>query len=160
MKINIVTIIILITGLLPLASHSQAKSYTFKQLDSLQTIERRKVIVFIHTDWCRYCQAMKKTTFKAKEVVKMLDEHYWFIQLNAEEKRTIQFNGQVYNFKPTGNNIGIHGLAEQLGSKDGKVSFPTVCIISPDYNVLIRYDQFISAPNFLKLIKEINEVSR
>lgn len=160
MKINILTIIFLIAGLLPLASHSQAKSYTFEQLDSLQKIEKRNVIVFIHTDWCRYCQAMKTTTFKAKEVVKMLDEHYWFIELDAEEKRTIHFNGQAYRFKPTGNNIGIHGLAEELGSIDGKVSFPTICFLRPDYNVIIRYDQFISAPDFLKLIKEINRVSR
>jgi len=160
MKINIITIIILITGLLPLASRSQAKSYTFEQLDSLQTIDKRNVIVFIHTDWCRYCQAMKKTTFKAKEVVKMLDGHYWFIELNAEEKKTIHFNGQAYSFKPTGNNIGIHALAEHLGSKDGKVSFPTICFLSPDYNVPIKYDQFISAPNFLKLTKAINRISR
>ena len=160
MKVYIITIIILITGLLPHASHSQAKSYTFEQLDSLQSIDRRNVIVFIHTDWCRYCQAMKKTTFTSPEVVKMLNEHYWFIALNAEEKRTIHFNGQAYYFKPTGNNIGIHGLAEHLGSIDGKVSFPTTCFLSPDYNVLIRYDQFITASNFLKLTKEINRIRR
>lgn len=160
MKINISKYFILILGLLPLASHSQVKSYNFEQLDSLQKVDKRNVIVFIHTDWCKYCQAMKKTTFKAKEVVKILNENYWFIELNAEEKRTIRFNGHSYSFKPTGNNIGIHELAEKLGSKDGRIAYPTICFLSPDYEVPIKYDQFISATNFLELIRIMNRESR
>lgn len=97
---------------------------------------------------------MKKTTFKNKEVIKTLNESFWFIELNAEEKRTIRFNGQSYSFKPTGNNIGIHELGERLGSIEDRISFPTICFLNPDRNILFKYDQFISASNLVKLIEE------
>jgi hypothetical protein len=53
-------LVILILGsiiLLPNISFSQIKSYPFEQIDSLQKIEKRNVIVFIHTDWCKSIDA-------------------------------------------------------------------------------------------------------
>jgi thioredoxin-related protein len=38
---------------------SQLQSISFEEIDSLQRIEKRKTIVFIQTDWCQFCHAMK-----------------------------------------------------------------------------------------------------
>ena len=148
----------LVLGLLPLATHSQAKSFGFEQLDSLQRVEKRIAVAFIHTDWCGYCQAMKQTTFKAMEVVKMLDGHYWFIQLNAEEKNTIQFNGKTYGFKPTGNHIGTHGLAAEFALLEGRISYPMICFLDPNNEVILRYGRFISGGDLLKLLEEMKRI--
>src|SRR5690606_14573595 len=124
----------------------------------LQKVDKRIAIAFIHADWCGYCQAMKQTTFKAKEVIKMLDVHYWFIQLNAEEKSRIRFKGNTYGFKPTGNNIGTHGLAAEFASLDGRISYPMICFLDPNHKVILRYGQFISGDDLLKLLEEMKRI--
>ncbi|MEJ7675553.1 MAG: thioredoxin family protein [Chitinophagaceae bacterium] len=117
---------ILIFGsiLLPALSFSQIKQYQFEQIDSLQKTEKKIVVVFIHTNWCKYCEAMKHTTFKNKELINTLNKNFYFINLDAEEKRSIAFNNNTFHYKPTGNQTGINELAEQLGDINGKVSFP------------------------------------
>lgn len=140
---------------LPLKASAQLQSYSFAQLDSLRNSEKKCVVVFIQTDWCRYCQAMKNTTFKDKKVIEMLNENFWFADLNAEEKGSIIFNGYKFNYKPTGNNTGIHELAEQLGTVDGKVSYPTLCILNNDFEVIFKYDKFLSSTDLLEVLHKV-----
>lgn len=141
----------------PLFGFSQLQSYTFPQLDSLQKTEQRNIVVFIHTDWCRYCQSMKYTTFKDSRVVSLLNEKCWFADLNAEEKADIIFNGWTFRYKPTGNATGIHELAEQLGTISGKITYPVLCILNPDYEIIFQYDQFLSAADLTQLLIQLSD---
>ncbi|NJS16529.1 MAG: DUF255 domain-containing protein, partial [Nostocaceae cyanobacterium CSU_2_110] len=104
------------------SSFAQIKTIQFEQLDSLQNVEKRTVVVFIHTDWCKYCQAMKNTTFKNDSIINTLNNQFYFIDLNAEEERNINFNHYSFKYKPTGANTGINELAEQLATVDNKVA--------------------------------------
>lgn len=139
---------ILILGsiiLLPNISFSQIKTSTFEQLDSLQKIEQRNVLIFIHTDWCKYCQAMKNMTFKNDGIIKELNKAFYFIDLNAEEKQSIVFNGNTFKYKPTGTNTGIHELAKQLVAVDNKVAYPTLCFLNTNNEIIFQYNQFINS---------------
>ena len=51
---------------------AQLNKVQFEQIDSLQTVEKRNIVVFIHTDWCKYCKVMRDKTFKNENVVKTL----------------------------------------------------------------------------------------
>lgn len=152
MKNFVQKIMLTIVLFLPLLAFSQLKTYSFTQLDSLQKNEVKNIVVFIHTDWCRYCQSMKFTTFKEKNVIQILNEKFWFADLNAEEKQDIHFNGYIFKYKPTGNNTGIHELAEQLGTVNKKISYPTLCILNANYEIIFQYDQFLSSFDLLNLL--------
>lgn len=134
---------------------AQASAYEFEQIDSLQKLEKRNIVVFIHTDWCKYCQNMLNTSFKNARNIKLLNSKYYFIKLNAEERRVIQFNNHSYNFKPTGSNTGIHELAEQLASIEGKVSYPTLCILNPENEIAFQNNQFINAKDLHDILTKI-----
>ena len=137
--------------LLPLITYSQIVRQSFGQLDNLQKTQNRFVVVFIYTDWCKYCQAMKNTTFKDKKIVELLNNYFWFFDLNAEEKREINFNGYTYKFKPTGNNTGIHELAEQFTRPNGEITYPNLFILNANYEIIFQFNQFLST-NDLKLL--------
>lgn len=141
--------------LMPIEAYPQLKSYTFEQLDSLQKTEKRNVIIFIHTDWCQFCQMMKNTTFKNKQVISTLNKKFWFIELNAEEKKTMSFQGKIFKYQPTGINTGIHDLAQQLGSMQGVVAFPTISILNPRNEIIFQHQQFLSSTNFLRIVSTI-----
>ncbi len=156
---NKVLIVILIFGsiLLPALSFSQINQYKFEQIDSLQKIEKKIVVVFIHTNWCKYCEAMKHTTFKNKELINMLNKNFYFINFDAEEKRSIAFNNNTFHYKPTGNQTGINELAEQLGDINGKVSFPGLCILDADNQIIYQHNEFLSAKNFETILHKLME---
>ncbi|WP_231374035.1 thioredoxin family protein [Aureivirga marina] len=143
---------LIVVSLLPLLAFSQIKTTTFEQIDSIQKTNPRNIIVFIHTDWCKYCQSMKQTTFKNKKVAQKLNNHFWFIDFNAEEKRDIEFVGHTFKFKPTGRKTGIHELAEQLGTINGKIAYPTLCILNEKYEIIFQYNQFLSEEDLLKVL--------
>jgi len=132
-------------------SYAQIKTVQFEQIDSLQKIEKRKLVVFVHTDWCKYCNTMQNTTFKNDSIIRVLNETFYFIDLNAEEKRDILFNGNIFKYKPTGPNTGIHELAEQLATIDNQVAYPTLCFLNPNNEIIFQHNQFINSTD-LKII--------
>jgi thioredoxin-related protein len=133
------------TFLLPDTAFSQLRMYEFEQIDSLQKTEKRNVVVFIHTDWCKYCQAMLNITFKDASIINKLNNHFYFTELDAEEKRDITFGNKTFKYKPTGANTGIHELAVQLGSIDNTVAYPALCFLNFENEIIFQYNQFINA---------------
>lgn len=87
-------------------------TYTFEKIERLQKIEERPIVVFIYTDWCKYCFAMKKNTFTNNKIIEKLNTSFYFIMLDAEYKKDIIFYDHTFRYKPTGLNTGIHELAE------------------------------------------------
>ncbi len=80
---------ILTAILLAQLSFGQINEVRFEQLDSVQKTEKRPVVVFLHTSWCKYCGTMKNTTFKNDEAINVLNQKFYFISLNVEEKQGI-----------------------------------------------------------------------
>ena len=156
MKVNLHRTILISFFLLTLQqSYAQLKTYQFEQLDSLQKKEARPVAIFIHTDWCKYCAAMINTTFQNKEVISHLNKHFYFIDFNAEEKRTIKIGHNTFKYKPSGNNTGIHELAEQLALVNGKVSYPTLCFLNSNFEITYQHPQFINASDLLLVLSKL-----
>jgi len=141
--------------LLPDISFSQIKSYHFEQIDSLQKIEKRNVMVFFHTDWCMYCQVMKNTTLKNDSVIDKLNNQFYFIHLNAEHKADIVFNGHTFKYKPTGTNTGIHELAEQLATMGNQIAYPTLCFLNSNNEIIFQYNQFINSTDLSTILTRL-----
>lgn len=136
---------------------AQLKTYSFEQIDSLQRNQNRKIIVFIHTDWCKYCQAMKNSTFKNKEVIKNLNENFYFITLNAEEKRTITFNTKKFVSKTDGNATGIHELAYELANLNNQTTYPTICVLNAQNEIIFQQSNYLPDKGFLALLEKLKE---
>jgi thioredoxin-related protein len=143
--------------LLPCLSFSQIKQYKFEQIDSLQKIEKKVVVVFIYTDWCRYCEAMKQTTFKNRDIINTLNDNFYFISLDAEEKQSIAFHNSIFHYKPTGNQTGINELAAQLGSVNGQISFPGICFLNADNEIIYQHNEFLSARDLKSILTQLKE---
>ncbi|AXB55834.1 thioredoxin family protein [Flavobacterium fluviale] len=138
----------------------QLKSRTFEEVDSLQQIQKRKIIVFIHTDWCQFCQRMKATTFKNKEIIEKLNSDFYFIDFNAEEKRDITFNNQVFKFKPSGNNVGVHELALQFGTINNQIVYPVLCVLNDNNEIILQYNNYLSPKDFKVLLEKIKDYNQ
>jgi hypothetical protein len=83
----------------------------------------------------------------------MLNEKYYALKLNAEDKKTITFLGKQYRYKPTGGTTGEHELAVMLGKDNSSLSFPTTVFLSNDWQLTARKAGFIDAERLVELLK-------
>ena len=153
---GVIVILVFMLLAIPEITMAQLHSFSFEQLDSLQEVEERPIAVFIHTDWCKYCNAMLNTTFKSEVVQISLNKSFYYVRLNAECKDEIRFRNQLFKFKPTGNDLGMHELAEQLAMLSGRVNYPTMCFLNSDFEIVFQYPEFLDAG---KMIEVLNELS-
>ncbi|MFE3846979.1 thioredoxin family protein [Flavobacterium sp. LB3P45] len=149
-------LLLLLFSVIP-SGFAQLNLVSFEQIDSLQNIEKRKVVVFIHTNWCQFCHAMKNTTFKNESIIKELNNTFYFIAFNAEEKRTIIFNNAIFKFKSTGNTSGIHELAMQLGTINKQLNYPALCVLNSKNEIIFQDNNYIKPKEFKLLLEKLKE---
>jgi len=124
----------------------------FEELKALQAIEQRPVVILIRTDWCKYCHAMQNTMIKNSKVSQLLRNGFYTVFLDAEEKKTILFAGREFKFKK-----GVNELATELASVNGRVSYPTLCILNAKNEIIYQYDGFLSAKALEYTLKKISQ---
>ena len=122
-------------------------------IDSLIEISPRNTVVFIHTEWCSYCKNMKHTTFRNKDIVNTLNNNFNFVSFDGESEKEIEFNGKLYRYKASGRTSGIHTLAEEIGTNNGVLNYPTLVILDSNYKTLFIQSSFMSTKE-LKLVLE------
>lgn len=135
----------------------QLQNRTFEEIEGLQQVQKLKIIVFIHTDWCQFCQRMQQTTFKNQEIIEKLNSDFYFIDFNAEEKRDIVFNNQTFKYQPTGNNVGVHELALQLGTMNNQIVYPVLCVLNEKNEIILQYNSYLSPSDFKLLLEKLKE---
>ena len=136
---------------------SDLKMFTFEEVDSFMIKAPKQVVVFFHTDWCKYCHLMNETTFQNKKIVKILNDRFYFISFNAESQKTIKFAGQTFTYIPKGNSNGIHEIATQLASVDGKLNYPSVCVLNSKYEIVFQYNQYLAPSEFLVVLNKLKD---
>ena len=109
--------------------------FTFEEVEELQQQTPKPILIFLYTDWCKICFGMKKTTFRNTEVIKLLNDNFYFVKLNAEEKKEITFLGKMFTYKPTGTNTGMHELAAELVTIKKTIIYPTTIILNTVFEI-------------------------
>ena len=148
-------LLLIVLVLMANESFAQLKTHTFEQAEEMSKANPKPFIIFIYTDWCKFCKTMEHATFKNKAIINKLNQDFYFISFNAEEKRDIIFKKNTFKFKPKGNNSGIHELAAILGDKNGNVVYPTVTILNPDYSIAAQLQSYIGPKELLQILSKI-----
>ncbi len=130
----------------------QLKISTFSSVEKEMKTNPKPLIVFIHTDWCIYCKNMENTTFKNEDIIRNFNKNFYFISLNAENRESIHFLNHTFRFQPNGNKTGIHQLAKELGTVGNQISYPTLTILNPKYEIIFQQNSFINSKELLKIL--------
>ena len=147
-------LIILIFLLLYHFSKAQDGIHSIEKATELQKIDQKNRIIFIHTDWCNYCEAMLHKTFKNNEITELLKQNFHFSTLNAEEKRNIDYAERIWKYQPSGPNIGIHQLALSLGTINHSITYPTLVIINSKGEIIFQYAGFLNAKDLRNILQQ------
>lgn len=128
-NILILTICLVLTGTLAAqekATLSQKDKVginwlTWEEAQEKMAEEPKSMFVDMYTSWCGWCKKMDASTFKDKEVVDYLNENFYAVKFNAEQKESITYQGFEFKFVNSGRR-GYHQLAHSM--LNGRMGYP------------------------------------
>ncbi len=120
---------------------------TFEEAVAANQTTQKKFLVDVYTDWCGWCKVMDRKTFTNPEIVSYINEHFYAVKLNAEQRETIHFNDVDFVWHDSGRN-GIHELAYSL--LDGEMSYPAFVFLTEDFKRIRIAKGFKQADGFMK----------
>lgn len=133
-------------------SASAIKWMTFEEAVERSKTEKRKIFVDVYTDWCGWCKVMDKKTFSEPAVAKVLNEKYYPVKFNAEQREDVVYNGATFKFIEHGGR-GTHQLAAAL--LNNQLSYPSVVFLNEDFAIVHILKGFRQAPEFHKIAEFI-----
>jgi thioredoxin-related protein len=134
------------------ASNKEIQWLSFDELQVAMKKNPKKVFMDVYTDWCGWCKKMEKSTFTNPEVIKYINEHYYAIRFNAEQKEPIRFMGKTYETKPGSN---TNELAIEL--LHGQMSYPTTVIFEENFLNPQPIPGYLDVPTCEMIVKYLGE---
>ena len=102
---------------------AKIKWYTFEEAVEQAKKNPKKIFVDVYTSWCGWCKRMDATTFTHPVIVKYMNEKYYAVKLNAEQKAPITFDGHEFINPTPDAKRSVHQFAASL--LDNRMSYPT-----------------------------------
>ena len=133
---------------------SPVKWMSFEEAVQRSKTEKRKIFIDVYTDWCGWCKVMDKNTFSEPHVAQILNEKFYPVKFDAEQKEDIVFNGTTFKFVPYGNK-GTHQLAMAL--LNNQLAYPTVVFLDEDFRMIQPLQGYQKTEEFHKIITFIGE---
>jgi thioredoxin-related protein len=90
----------------------------------------KKIFVDVYTDWCGWCKRMDQTTFTDSSVIKTMNDYFYAVKLNAEQKESIFWRDMEFKWVASGRN-GFNTLALEL--LDRQMSFPSFVMLDKEF---------------------------
>lgn len=142
------------TEINPSSAESPVNWMTFEEALAKSKTEKRPVFIDVYTDWCGWCKVMDKNTFSDPEVAAILNEKFYAVKFNGEQKEDVQFDGRTFKFVPSGAR-GYHELAAAL--LNNQMSYPTVVFLNEEFAMIQPLAGYLKPAEFHPIVKFIGE---
>jgi len=125
--------------------------YSFEDAAKLNAQLHKKVFIDIFTEWCGWCKVLDKSTFTNPVIIKIMNDNFIAVKLDAERKDTVYFNGYAFiNPNPTGYR-SPHQLASSM--LKGRMSYPSMVYMDDSMRIITTVQSYLK-PTELEPILE------
>jgi len=122
------------------SAQENVKWISFEKAIELNKQNPKPILVDIYTDWCGYCKKMDLNTYANKTISSYINENFYAVKLDGEEKNDIIFNEYTFKFQKEGRR-GYHQLPAAL--MNGKLSYPTTVFLSKNEELIDRIPGYL-----------------
>jgi len=135
LRITISVLLLLSIGSWKSVESEEVAWLTFEEAVALQKENPKKLLIDLYTDWCGWCKRMDKETYSKKEIADYINENFYPVKFNAEQREAIEFSGHIFNFVAQGRR-GVHELAAALANN--QLSYPTTVFMDEELRIIQR----------------------
>jgi thioredoxin-related protein len=143
-------IFITLTSFVKPSTKRQIQWISIEQAYAKSKKEPRKILIDIYTDWCGWCKVMDRETYADKKVVDYINEKYYAVKFNAEQKEEVKFGGNRYVSKGR-----VHELA--LALTNNKASYPTTVFLESNFDMIQPLPGYFKAKEFHEVVTYFGE---
>lgn len=115
---------------------------------------KRPIFIDVYTDWCGWCKVMDKNTFSDPKVAAILNEKFYAVKFDGEQKEDVQFDGKTFKYVASGSH-GYHELAAAL--LNNKLSYPTVVFLDEEFAMIQPLAGYLKPEEFHPIVQFIGE---
>ena len=106
---------------------------TFEEAIELHKENPKKLLIDLYTDWCGWCKVMDRETYSNPRLSAYINDNFYPVKFNAEQKESVEFDGHTFKFIPSGRR-GVHELAAALTRN--QLSYPTTVFMDEDLRII------------------------
>lgn len=111
----------------------QIKWMSWKEAVEKRSVEEKKILLDVYTEWCYWCKRMDESTFGQPDIARYINENFHAVKFDAETKEDMEYKSKIYKYMRSGKR-GYHELAVEF--LKGRLSFPTLVFLDENLNVI------------------------
>ncbi len=139
-KAGVVLSFILLLGITAHAGENGVNWLSMEEAQEKVQEEPRMVFVDVYTDWCGWCRRMTNETYAHPVIAAYLNDNFYPVKLNAEQKEPIVFQGNVFENENIGERRASHSFAIAL--LQGRMSYPSVAFFNEQMQLVTAIPGF------------------
>lgn len=151
---RIIIICIFFGSSMALFAQDKIKWYSLTEAIELNQVEPRNFVIDVYTNWCGWCKRMDVQTFSNKVIAEYINENFYAVKFNAEQRETITIGERSYKYVANGSR-GYHEMAVVLTR--GRLSYPTIVYLDEELRHLDVIPGFVTAPQLEVYLSYFNE---
>lgn len=135
-------------------SQTTVKWHSIEEAFELTRENPRKIMIDVYTDWCSWCKVMDSKTFSNEVIADYINNNFYAVKFNAEQKEDVVLNGKSYKYVASGKR-GYNELAAQL--LNGQLGYPSIVFLDEKTNMIQPIQGYYEAKPFDQIMRFIGD---